>query len=77
MNLKQHILDFLYNQVQKNNIPQIRKGMVEDVEAFILTLIAQEEARQAAFRMEAQSREEEDESEVQKVEVPKAVKGGN
>jgi hypothetical protein len=64
MNTKQKILEFLYSQIQKNNIAQIRKGMVEDFEAFILTVMADIEAHRAAQRMEAQSRSEDETTEV-------------
>lgn len=50
--LKSKCLDFLYAQVTKGNMPQIRKGMVEDLEAFIEGLRAKDQADQMAKRLE-------------------------
>jgi len=50
-NIKSKILAFLYDQVQQNKIPQIKKGMVEDLEIFIMDLLAEQEAHIAASRM--------------------------
>jgi hypothetical protein len=47
-------LDFLYAQVSKGNIPQIKKGMLEDLLAFIEGIKAEEQAQQMAKRMLAQ-----------------------
>ena len=53
--IKEQILQFLYKQVQKNKIPNINKGMVEELEAFVMALIADAESRRSADRMKAQS----------------------
>ena len=49
---KSKCLEFLYAQVSKGNMPQIRKGMVEDLEAFIEEMRADEQAEQMAKRMQ-------------------------
>ena len=50
--IKSKCLEFLYNQVSKGNMPQIRKGMVEDLEAFVEGLKAQAQAEQMAKRLQ-------------------------
>lgn len=50
--IKSKCLEFLYNQVSKGNMPQIRKGMVEDLEAFVEGLKAKDQADQMAKRLE-------------------------
>lgn len=50
--LKAKCLQFLYGQVSKGNMPQIRKGMVEDLEAFIEGMRSEEQAKQMAKRFE-------------------------
>lgn len=50
--IKSKCLDFLYAQVSKGNMPQIRKGMVEDLEAFVEGLKAQAQAEQMAKRLQ-------------------------
>lgn len=47
-------LEFWYAQVSKGNIPQIKKGMLEDLIAFIEGIKAEEQAQQMAKRMLAQ-----------------------
>jgi len=54
MDLKSQILEFLYDQVSQNKIPQIKKGMVEDLEGFIAKLLAELESARAAERMTMQ-----------------------
>ncbi len=49
------ILNFLYQQVKENKIPQIKKGMVEDLEAFVASELAVHQAEAMAKRMRAQS----------------------
>jgi hypothetical protein len=49
--LRNEILNFLYNQVQENKIPQLKKGMVEDLENFINYLLSRKEAEVMAERM--------------------------
>ena len=58
--MKNKILDFLYDQVQQNKIPQIKKGMVEDLEGFINTLIAEDEAAKMAMRMAERAKQSND-----------------
>lgn len=55
---KSKCLEFLYAQVSKGNMPQIRKGMVEDLEAFIEGMRAEEQARAMAKRMELEAQEQ-------------------
>lgn len=50
--IKSKCLEFLYAQVSKGNMPQIRKGMVEDLEAFVEGLKAQAQAEQMAKRLQ-------------------------
>lgn len=50
--IKSKCLEFLYSQVSKGNMPQIRKGMVEDLEAFVEGLKAQAQAEQMAKRLQ-------------------------
>lgn len=61
--LKAKCLQFLYGQVSKGNMPQIRKGMVEDLEAFIEGMRVEEQAEQMAKRMQldAEKSEKKDE----------------
>lgn len=47
-------LEFLYAQVAKGNIPHIKKGMLEDLIAFVESIKAEEQAQQMAKRMLAQ-----------------------
>lgn len=49
--LRQRILDFLYEQVKSNKISQIKKGMVEEFEAFIEGIFAEKEAAKSAERV--------------------------
>lgn len=57
MDLKTKILEFLYRQVSKNNINQIRKGMCEEFEEFILAVLAEQETKNAATRMSSAQEE--------------------
>ena len=45
------VLEFLHAQVNKNNIPHIKKGMVEDVEKFVLDILNERQMEQMAARM--------------------------
>ena len=49
--LRTQILQFLYDQVQQNKIPQIKKGQVEDFLSFINNILADKEAKQIETRM--------------------------
>lgn len=53
--IKTRCLEFLHAQVEKGAIPNIRKGMVTDLESFIEGLRAEEQAQQMAKRMEAEA----------------------
>ena len=65
--MRSRILEFLYKQVTEKKIPVIKTGMVEDFEAFIVSILADEQARKSAERMKAVSEgiglEDEDEQE--------------
>lgn len=50
--LKERVLQFLYKQVEDNKIPNIRKGMVEDFEGFVLAELARVESNKLAARLE-------------------------
>jgi hypothetical protein len=53
--LKAKALEFLYRWVSENKIPQIKKGMVEDLEALIDNQLAEAEYSKTASRMQAAS----------------------
>ena len=50
--LQQRALNFLYDQVQSNKIPQIKKGMVDDLVGFVESILAEQEAKSIAFKLE-------------------------
>lgn len=50
--LKARVLAFLYTWTEENKIPNIRKGMVEDLEQFITTLQSETEIQKSAERMQ-------------------------
>lgn len=52
--LRRKTLEFLHTWVNKNNIAGIRKGMVEELEGFILATAAEVEVGNVTKRMEAQ-----------------------
>jgi hypothetical protein len=52
MDLKPKILEFLYDQVQSGMIPQIRKNMLQEFEAFIVSILAEIETSKSAERMQ-------------------------
>lgn len=56
-NTKTKALEFLYGWTNRNLIPQIKKGMVEELEAFILSVMADDASRRSAIRMQANSEE--------------------
>ena len=58
MNLKSRILEFLYEQVSTNKIPHLKRGMAEDLEAFIMKILAEQQAVKAANRMTASVQED-------------------
>ena len=49
--MRDKILQFLYEQVKANKIPQIKKGMVEEFEEFISNLIASKDENRVAEKM--------------------------
>lgn len=51
MDLRTKSLQFLLEWVNKNHIPSIRKGMVEDLEKFVTDIAAQTEMQGAVNRM--------------------------
>lgn len=53
MDLRTKSLQFLLEWINKNHIPSIRKGMVEDLERFVTDIAAQTEIKGAASRMMA------------------------
>lgn len=53
--LRIKILSFLYKQVEQGKIPHIRKGMPEDLEAFVLSVMSEVEALKSAAKMKAAS----------------------
>jgi len=50
--LDRKILEFLYQQVEKNNIPHIRKSMVKEFSVFISGVLAEQEAAKVVARMQ-------------------------
>ena len=50
--LDRKILEFLYQQVEKNNIPHIRKSMVKEFSGFISGILAEQEAAKVVARMQ-------------------------
>jgi len=61
MDLKSKILTFLYEQVSLGKIPQIRKGMVEDFEQFVTSILSEREISRSTKRMmDTKALEEED-----------------
>ena len=52
--LKPKILNFLHGWVNKNHVTGIRKGMVEDLEQFVLDIAAQAEITNAVAKMQHQ-----------------------
>lgn len=64
MTLKQKCLNLAYQWLNDKKIPQIKKGMVEDLEQFILSYVAEEETKKTAQRMvEKQPKEKVNEQE--------------
>lgn len=53
--IKNRCLEFLYAQVSKGNMPQIRKGMVEDLEAFIEGIRAEDQSKRITDRMQLEA----------------------
>ena len=58
MNLKAKILEFLYEQVSTNKIPHLKRGMAEDLEAFIMKILAEQQAVTVANKMAASVQED-------------------
>lgn len=50
--LKNKALDFLYSQVSQGKIPQIKKGMVEDLEKFVTDIVTELQISKTIARME-------------------------
>lgn len=51
MDLRTKSLQFLLEWINKNHIPSIRKGMVEDLEKFVTENVAKAEMQGAVSRM--------------------------
>jgi hypothetical protein len=51
MDLRTKSLNFLLEWINKNHIPSIRKGMVEDLERFVTDIASQVEIQGAVNRM--------------------------
>lgn len=51
MNLRTKSLNFLLEWINKNNIPHIRKGMVEDLEKFVTDQLADAESNRIVNSM--------------------------
>ena len=60
MNLRSKVLEFLYEQVSSNKIPQIKKGQVQDLEEFIMKILAKEQETKVADKMAATVKQEDD-----------------
>jgi hypothetical protein len=53
--IKSKCLEFLYAQVSKGNMPQIRKGMVEDLELFVENIRANDQSKRIVDRMQLEA----------------------
>jgi hypothetical protein len=53
-NLKARCLEFLYGQLSKGNLSQIRKGMAEELEAFVEEIRADDQAKRISERVQGQ-----------------------
>lgn len=54
MNLRDDCMKFLYSWVTQGKLSNIRKGQVEELEAFILSKLSEAEIKRAAAAMDAQ-----------------------
>lgn len=54
MDQKTRCMQFLYNWVTKGHLSNLRKGMVEDLQAFMNDEISRDQAQKTAARIEAQ-----------------------
>lgn len=61
--MRSKCLEFLYKWINDNKIVMIKKGMVEDLEVFLRTTLADFEAFKSAERMKAVSEGEAPEDE--------------
>lgn len=52
-NLQNDVLSFLYKWVNENKIPQIKKGMAEDLIQLVADINAKEESEKASARFAA------------------------
>lgn len=71
MSLNEKSLKFLHQWVNKNFLPSIRKGMVEELEQFVVDQVSNSEIQQAVNRMVSSSQSLKTELEVLKVENTK------
>lgn len=61
--LRKKVLEFLYDQVNQGKIPHIRKGMVEDLEVFVTSVLEEQQVKQVSDRMLDQTAKESPEKE--------------
>ena len=59
MDQKTRCMQFLYKWVTKGHLSNLRKGMVEELEAFVADEQSRAQALQSAARMEAQQQAQE------------------
>lgn len=58
MDQRTRCMQFLYNWVSKGHTSNLRKGMVEELQAFVNDEIAKDQANQTAARVQAQQERE-------------------
>jgi hypothetical protein len=57
MDQRTRCMQFLYNWVSKGHTSNLRKGMVEELQAFVNAEIANDQAQKMAARAEAQTQQ--------------------
>lgn len=60
--IKLKVLEFLHSQVNKNNVPHIKKGMVEDLEKFVVDTLNERQMQQMADRMASEAAKQPEEA---------------
>jgi hypothetical protein len=60
--IKTKALEFLYKWTQEAKVPHIKKGMAEDLEAFVLCFLSEAQAHQTANRVANTLEETKDET---------------
>lgn len=66
--LRERCLQFLYKQVTESKIPMIRKGMVEDLELFVLGETSNVELAKTSQRMMDESQKSSEEANEEDIE---------